>query len=243
MVYVLDKDGEPLMPTERHGKVRRMLKDGRAVVVRAKPFTIRLTYDTSCYTQNVTFGLDSGYSMVGFSAVSEGKELIAGDCKLLEGQVERNKERRDNRRQRRSRKRYRAPRFDNRRKPEGWLAPSIQYKLDSHIRLVNLIKSILPVTEVVVEVAAFDIQDIKNPGIEGKEYQQGEQAGFWNLREYILHRDGHCCQNPECMNRAQDPVLQVHHIAARQSGNPMRQVPPAGESRGRRFFARMGAHR
>jgi len=165
------------MPTERHGKVRRMLKDGRAVMVRAKPFTIRLTYDTSFYAQNVTLGLDSGYSIVGFSAVSEGKELIAGECKLLDGQAERNKERHDNRRQRRSRKRYRAPRFDNRRRAEGWLAPSIQHKLDSHIRLVNLIKSILPVTEVVVEVATFDVQAIKNPGIEGKEYQQGEQTG------------------------------------------------------------------
>ncbi|HUW64838.1 MAG TPA: RNA-guided endonuclease IscB [Spirochaetia bacterium] len=212
MVYVIDKEGRPLMPTERHGKVRRMLKDGRAVVVRAKPFTIRLTYETAHYTQQVTLGVDAGYSTVGFSAVSQGKELLAGECKLLEGQVERNKERRDNRRQRRSRKRYRAPRFDNRRRPEGWLAPSLQHKLDSHVRLVNFVKSILPVTEVVVEVVNFDIQAIKTPGIRGEEYQQGEQAGFSNLREYVLHRDGHRCQNPECMNRAQNPVLQVHHI-------------------------------
>ncbi|HUW65006.1 MAG TPA: RNA-guided endonuclease IscB [Spirochaetia bacterium] len=212
MVYVLGNDGKPLMPTERHGKVRRMLKDGRAVVVRAKPFTIRLTYDTTRYTQSVTLGIDAGYSTVGFSAASEGKELIAGECKLLEGQVERNEERRKYRRQRRNRKRYRAPRFDNRKKPEGWLAPSMRHKLESHVRQVNLIKSIVPVTEVVVEVATFDIQAIKTPGIEGKEYQQGEQAAFWNLREYILHRDGHQCQNRECKNRAVNPVLQVHHI-------------------------------
>ena len=212
MVCVLDRDGNPLMPTERYGKVRRMLKDGRAVVVRSKPFTIRLTYGTTSYTQPVTLGVDAGYSMVGFSAVSRNKELIAGECKLLEGRVERNEERRKYRRQRRGRKRYRAPRFDNRRKPEGRLAPSIQHKLDSHVRLVNLIKTILPVTEVVVEVANFDIQAIKTPGIQGREYQQGEQAGFWNLREYILHRDGHRCQNPECMNKDRTPVLQVHHI-------------------------------
>ena len=66
MVYVLHKDGNPLMPTERHGRVRWMLKDGRAVVVRSNPFTIRLTYKTTPYTQAVTLGVDAGYSMAGF---------------------------------------------------------------------------------------------------------------------------------------------------------------------------------
>jgi hypothetical protein len=108
--------------------------------------------------------------------------------------------------------RYRAPRFDNRRIPEGWLAPSIQHKLDSHLCLVVWAKNILPITEVVIEVASFDIQAIKNPGIQGKEYQQGEQAGYWNLREYVLHRDNHQCQIPDCMNKEKDKVLEIHHI-------------------------------
>ncbi len=93
-------------------------------MVRSNPFTIRLTYKTTPYTQAVTLGVDAGYSMVWFSAVSGTRELIAGECKLLEGQVERNQERRDNRRQRRGRKRYRAPRFANLRRPEGWLPVS-----------------------------------------------------------------------------------------------------------------------
>ena len=92
------------------------------------------------------------------------------------------------------------------------MAPSIQHKLDGHLRLINFVKSILPVTEVAVEVANFGIQAIKTPGIQGEENQQGEQAGFWNLREYILHRDGHRCQNPDCANKAQNPVLQIHHV-------------------------------
>ena len=66
MVYVLDKNGEPLMPTARCGKVRRMLKDGRAAVVRRSPFTIRLAYRTAGYTQPVTLGMDAGYAHVGF---------------------------------------------------------------------------------------------------------------------------------------------------------------------------------
>ena len=155
------------MPTERYGKVRRMLRDGRAKVVKAKPFTIQLTYETTKYTQPITLGIDAGYQSIGFSAITEKKELLAGECQLLQGQVERNRERLMYRRQRRNRLRYRKSRFDNRRKPEGWLAPSLQNKLDTHIRLVEKIKSILPITQVIVEVANFDIQAIKNPGIQG----------------------------------------------------------------------------
>jgi hypothetical protein len=212
MVYVLDKQGTPLMPTERHGKAKHLLRSGMAKVVKGSPFTIQLTYYTTYYTQPVTLGIDAGYSTIGFSVVSTTKELISGECRLLTGQVERNKERLMYRRQRRSRLRYRAPRFDNRRKPKGWLAPSIQHKLDSHIRLVEKIKALVPVAEVIIEVANFDIQAIKNPGIKGTEYQQGEQYGYWNLREYILHRDNHRCQNPGCKNRAKHPALQLHHI-------------------------------
>ncbi|MCF8012611.1 MAG: HNH endonuclease, partial [Clostridiales bacterium] len=212
MVCVLNKEGEPLMPTERHGKVRRMLNDGMAVVVRAKPFTIRLTYDTANHIQPAELGIDAGYENAGFSAVNDSKELIGGVLYLLTGQVERNKDRAMYRRQRRIRLRYREPRFDNRAKPEGWLAPSIQNKLDTHIRLIELVKSLVPIKQVTVEVANFDIQAVKNPGIEGEQYQQGEQYGYWNLREYILHRDNHECQNPDCKNKSKHPVLQIHHI-------------------------------
>jgi len=212
MVYVLNENGQPLMPTERHGKVRRILKEGKAKVIKAKPFTIQLTYNTTNYTQPVTLGVDAGYQTIGFSAVTNKKELISGECRLLTGQAERNKERLIYRRQRRIKLRYRAPRFNNRKKPKGWLAPSIQNKLDTHIKLINKIKKILPVTKTIIEAANFDIQAIKNPGISGKEYQAGEQAGFWNLREYILHRDNHQCQNPDCKNKSKEIVLQIHHV-------------------------------
>ena len=113
--------------------------------------------------------------------------------------------------QRRNRLRYREPRFDNRNKDDGWLAPSIQHKLDSHVRFVEKIKELLPISKVIVEVANFDIQRINNSNIEGELYQQGE-LGFWNLREYVLHRDGHKCQNPDCKNRSKQMILEVHHI-------------------------------
>ncbi|MGB4754576.1 MAG: RRXRR domain-containing protein [Fervidobacterium sp.] len=114
MVYVLSVEGKPLMPTKRHGKVRRLLKQHLAKVVKTKPFTIQLLYETTSYTQNITLGIDSGYNHIGFSAVTEKEELICGEVKLRNDISELLKERRMYRRIRRSRLRYRKRRFDNR---------------------------------------------------------------------------------------------------------------------------------
>jgi N6-L-threonylcarbamoyladenine synthase len=182
-----------------------------------KPFTIRLMYGSSGYTQPVTLGVDSGFTHIGASAVAEKKELYSSDVKLRTDIVKLNSERRQYRRTRRNRNTwYRKPRFLNREKPEGWLAPSIQHKLDSHIKLIEGIKKILPVSKTIVEVAAFDIQKIKNPDISGTGYQKGVQKDFWNVREYVLYRDNHTCQN--CKGKSKDPVLEVHHIISRQTG-------------------------
>ena len=220
MVYVLSKDGKPLMPTKRYAKIRILRKRGLLKIVNTKPFTVQLLYDTKNITQDVTLGIDSGYLNIGFSVITDKQELISGEVKLLKGQKERLKERSDYRKLRRQRLRYRAPRFDNRvsNKKEGWLAPSIQHKLDSHIRFISKLQKILPITKIIVEVANFDIQKIKNPEIEGKLYQEGEMQGFWNLREYILHRDNHKCQNPDCKNKDKEPVLMIHHIVFREKG-------------------------
>lgn len=210
MVYVVSKEGSPLMPTKRHGKVKHLLRQGRAKVVQVKPFTIQLTYESDTYVQPCKLGVDSGYQNVGVSVISKNIELFSATITLLLNMVKRLKERRMYRNQRRARLRYRKPLFDNRKRNDGWLAPSIQHKLDSHVRIIDFIKSILPITETVIEVASFDVQKIKSPDIEGKKYQEGEKLGFWNLREYILHRDNHTCQNPDCKSKADG--LQIHHI-------------------------------
>lgn len=113
--------------------------------------------------------------------------------------------------------RHRENRFSNRKasKPEGWFAPSIKHKLDSQIRFIKRLAEILPISKINIEVTNFNIQKIKDPSIEGEKYQEGEQQGFWNLREYILHRDNHKCQNPDCNNKGYGKntvPLQVHHI-------------------------------
>ncbi len=210
-VYVINKNGKPLMPTTPR-KARVLLKTGKAIIYRRDPFTIQLVYGSTGYTQPADLGIDAGYKNVGFSAVNSKEELIGGEVKLLESMSERLTERRKYRTQRRNRLRHRKPRFMNRYRPQGGLAPSIQHKLNSHHQIIDLVKEILPIRKVTIEVASFDIQKIKNPNIEGEEYRAGVQLGFSNLREYVLHRDSHRCQNPNCKNKARQPILQVHHI-------------------------------
>lgn len=217
-IYVLDKDGKPLMPTEHAGKVRRMLRDGSAVIAGHTPFTVRLTYDTTHYVQPLTAGVDAGTTHVGISVSTDLREYYAAEVELRTDIVEKLSTRREARRTRRSKRsvRYRAPRFNNRKKPEGWLAPSTRQKVLSHVKLIEDITKFLPISKAIIEVAQFDIQRIKNPDIAGTEYQQGPQLDFWNVREYILWRDGHKCQC--CHSKSKDHILNVHHIESRKTG-------------------------
>ncbi len=218
MVYVQDINGKPMMPTTRHGKVRRLLKDKKAVVVNLCPFTIKLTYETTNYKQEIVLGVDTGTKHVGISATTKSKELYSSEVILRNDIVDLLATRRELRRTRRSRLRYRKSRFDNRvkSKREGWVAPSVKYKIDAHIRVINNVCSILPISRIIIEVAQFDTQKINNPEISGKEYQEGNQLGFWNVREYVLARDGHkCCH---CKGKSKDKILNVHHIESRKIG-------------------------
>ena len=218
MVYVINKDGKPLMPISRHGKVRRLLRDKRAKVVKRTPFTIQLLYKTTDNTEDITLGVDAGSKHIGLSATTKKKELFSGEYELRNDIVDNLSTRKENRRTRRNRLRYREPRFNNRTstKKKGRLAPSIEHKINSHEKIIADLHKILPITKVIVEVASFDIQKVKNPEIEGKQYQEGEQLGFWNVREYVLFRDNHECQH--CKGKSKDPILNVHHIESRKTG-------------------------
>lgn len=217
MVYVLSKTGQPLMPTENHAKVRVLLKQQKAKVVKRCPFTIQLLYGSADYTQPVSLGIDAGNKHIGVSATTESKVLYEADVTLRNDIVDLLSTRREARRARRNRKtRYRKPRFNNRTRKDGWLAPSVQQKVDTHLTVVRKVTEILPISSITIETASFDIQKIKNPDIEGVGYQQGEQLGFWNVREYVLFRDGHKCQC--CKGKSKDPVLNVHHIESRKTG-------------------------
>lgn len=216
MTYVINRSGAPLMPCS-DCKARHLIKSNRADIVDLTPFTIRLRFAVSDITQPVTLGVDAGYAHIGLSASTGDHVLFECEHTTRQDIVNLLESRRSLRRSRRNRKtRYRAPRFDNRRRPDGWLAPSVEVRIGEHLRLVRLVHSILPVTETVVETAAFDIQKIKNPEVEGAGYQKGDQLGFWNVREYVLWRDGHRCRH--CNGRSKDPVLEVHHLIQRKNG-------------------------
>lgn len=218
MVYVLNKEGNPLMPCSE-AKARRLLRAKKAHIVNYCPFTIQLDFDCENKTQDISLGVDAGSKTIGLSATTETKELYASNVELRNDIVRLLSDRRALRRSRRSRKRrYRQARFDNRVKSKnnGWLAPSILNKINTHLKVIANVYKILPITKLVVEVASFDIQKIKNPDIQAEEYQQGEQLGFWNVREYVLFRDNHECQC--CHGKSKDPVLNVHHIESRKTG-------------------------
>ena len=218
-VYILDINGNPLMPTKRYGKVRRLLKQNLAKVVNKCPFTIQLLYETTDFIQPINLGVDAGSKYIGISATTEKEVLFEAEVELRNDIVDKLSTRRESRRTRRNRKtRYRKPRFLNRvkSKKKGWLAPSIINKIETHKTIIDKVYNILPINKIIVELAQFDIQKIKNSNIQGVEYQQGEQPDSWNVREYVLFRDNHTCQC--CRGKSKCNILVTHHIESRKVG-------------------------
>ena len=219
MVYVQSIDGTPLMPCSE-AKARRLLKQHRARRVKNTPFTIRLRFVVDGHTQPVSLGVDSGYQHIGLSATANGKVLFEAiaECRTdIPKLMESRRSLRRNRRQRKTR--YREPRFNNRvhSKHKGWLAPSVEQRIGYHLRLIDYVCSLLPVSRIVVEEAKFDIQKLKDALIRGVEYQHGEQYSFDNVKEYIRFRDGFKCRH--CHRKGGPNVrLEVHHIIRRCDG-------------------------
>lgn len=201
-------------------KARLLLKNKQAKILKYEPFTIQLLYGSSGYKQKVSLGIDAGSKHVGASATTKKQELYASQTELRGDMIVKLlSDRRELRRSRRSRKtRYRKPRFLNRvhSKHKGWLSPSIENKINTHIRIIDDVYKLLPIYNIIVETASFDIQKLKNKNISGKEYQEGEQLGFSNVRAYVLSRDNHTCQC--CHGKLKDNILQVHHIESRKTG-------------------------
>ena len=81
-VYIVDKMGNPLMPTTRFGHVRKLLEAGKAVPIKNNPFTIRLKYDVPGYTQHVHEGIDTGRENIGDAAsLEDGTNIFLADIK------------------------------------------------------------------------------------------------------------------------------------------------------------------
>lgn len=168
-VYVISKDGQPLMPTSRFGKVRRLLRDKKAKVVRSCPFTIKLLYEPeNLVVQEVVLGQDTGSKHVGTACVANNKVLYQSETTLrddIKKKMDSRKALRQNRRYRKTR--YRKPRFLNRANSnkKDKLPPSVRNKVQSHVDEIKFCKKILPVSKIVLEVSQFDTHLMKNPNL------------------------------------------------------------------------------
>ena len=211
------------MPTVRFGKVRRLLKEGKAKVVRREPFTIRLLYEPETdVVQECYCGVDTGSRHIGMAVVGNDRVLYQSQTELRNDIKRKMDARRASRRNRRNRKtRYRKQRFLNRRNSirKDRLPPSVKHKVQAHIDEIEFCKKILPVSDLILEVSQFDTALMKNPSLINEKikkwgYQQGFNYGYSSRRSAILHRDNYTCQ---CCGK-KNCRLEVHHIKFRRNG-------------------------
>lgn len=224
MVYVISKDNKPLMPC-KNVIARILLKNDKAKVKRREPFTIKLNYETTDYTQNLTLGVDTGSGTFGTAVSTDNGDIIYTSEVTVRNDIsQKMKKRADHRGGRRYRKtRYRKPKFDHRGNSirKDRFPPTMKSKLQSHIKEINYIQSILPIKKMVFEAGQFDTHLMKNPSLANEKvkswgYQKGPNYGFENTRAMVLNRDGYTCQH--CRGKHKDSKLEVHHIIYRSNG-------------------------
>lgn len=195
-------------------RARHLIEANEAKVVKRMPYTIKLTIDSTENAQPITLGVDAGHAHIGLSASTEKEELYSAVVKTRTDVHELMVERHSLRSARRNRKtRYRAPRFSNRKRPEGWLTPTMECRIRTHESAIADVHKLLPISKIIIETASFDIQKAKYPEIEGKEYQNGETKGYKNTKRYVKARDGYKCRN--CGSTYE---LEVHHRKPRSKG-------------------------
>jgi hypothetical protein len=217
-VYVLNKNGKPLMPC-KPVVARLLLKSGKADVKSRVPFTIKLVNDSTEFKQSVVAGMDTGIKFVGCAATANGDVIYQSEVKLRADISKKMQQRAMYRRTRRGRKcRYRPARWANRAsmRATGRIAPSIRSKVESHLREKRQVEAILPITNWKVETASFDIHKITNPEVTGTGYQQGAQKDFYNIKAYVLDRDNYKCQSGRKVKHS--AKLHAHHVVFRSQG-------------------------
>ncbi len=218
MVYVINNDNKPLMPCS-NVIARLLLKQGRAKVVRRKLFTIKLIYHATEYVQPLTLGVDTGSGKLG-TAISDsaGNIVYVSEVEVRNDIADRMKQRAKYRRNRRNRKtRYRQARWLNRRNSikNDRFSPTMTSKINSHLKEIKFVQSLLPISKIVIETGMFDPHALKNPAVLKNKwlYQKGINYGFANTKAYVLNRDNYICQY--CKGKSKDKRLEVHHIVFR----------------------------
>lgn len=228
-VFVLDRRKKPLMPCSEK-RARLLLARGRAAVHRLVPFTIRLRDRTvnDSVLQPVRVAVAPGSKTTGLALVRDKETVDANTGELTRTAVmlmllelqhrghairDALSSRRAFRRRRRGNLRYRPARFDNRTKPQGWLAPSLQHRVDTTMTWAGRLRRWAPVTELSTMIHRFDTQALQHPEIAGTEYQQGTLLGY-EVREYLLEKWGRQCAYCD----ADHVPLTVDHIHPKSLG-------------------------
>ena len=214
-VFVKNMRGQALMPCSQR-KARLLLKQGKANIIGYNPFTIQLTYATGEAKQDIHVGIDEGARHIGIAITSQYKVLTKGEVELRQDVHSRLTTRAMYRRDRRNRKtRYRKPRFLNRKRKDGWLPPSIEGKLNANFFWIDKFCSLVPNPILHIEVGKFDIAKMIDPSIKGTEYQQGQCAGYYDVRYFVFDRDNYTCQ---VCGKSKGKVLHTHHIRYKSLG-------------------------
>jgi 5-methylcytosine-specific restriction endonuclease McrA len=183
--------------------------------------------------QPVRLKLDPGSKTTGIALVRESEDVDKETGEILQnahvlflaelshrGQIIRNNlvSRSAFRRRRRvANLRHRAPRFNNRRRPQGWLAPSLKHRVNTTCSWVSRLRKWTPVTAISQELVKFDTQKMQNPEISGVEYQHGTLQGT-EVKEYLLEKWGHKCAYCGATN----VQLEVEHIQPKSKGGSNR---------------------
>jgi 5-methylcytosine-specific restriction endonuclease McrA len=217
-ILVISSSGKPLMPCHP-ARARELLRKKKAQVVRRFPFTVKLKDRENGELQPLELKIDPGSRTTGIAlsvAGKRGHRIVFAAELSHRGQAIRDGllARRAIRRTRRNRKtRYRAPRFSNRRRPAGWLPPSLKSRVENVFAWVRKLRHLSPVKAIAIETVRFDMQKIVDPEISGIEYQQGALLGY-ELREYMLEKWQRRCAY--CSKT--DLPLEIEHIVSRAAG-------------------------
>jgi 5-methylcytosine-specific restriction endonuclease McrA len=220
-VFVVDTNKKPLN-TIHPGEARFLLNRGKAAALKRYPFTIILKVKISDpVVTELRIKIDPGSKNTGIAIVNDqsGEVVFAAELSHRGQQIKKSlDDRRGVRRGRRNRQtRYRKPRWQNRRRPEGWLPPSLQSRMSNVITWMQRLARVCHITAISMELVKFDMQLMEHAEISGVEYQQGTLAGY-ELREYLLEKWGRTCSY--CGK--ENIPLQIEHIVPRAKGGSNR---------------------
>ncbi len=213
-VFVVDTNKQPLDPVHPR-RARTLLSQGKAAVLKRYPFTIilKVSIDEPAVAE-LRIKLDPGSQTTGIAIVNDqsGEVVFAAELSHRGQAIKKSlDDRRGVRRGRRNRHtRYRKPRWQNRRRPKGWLPPSLQSRISNILTWVQRLARACHITNISMELVKFDMQLMENAEISGFEYQQGTLAGY-EVREYLLQKWGRKCTYCQKEN----VQLQIEHIVPR----------------------------